>query len=101
MKYIYDYLNAEGSALKSIIQPSNKFLRCMHKGKHTTVEVTIILCQLKKYMVYDDAYFVPLFDYWESVSDEFIGEVLIPIKKKNEAFIHTSKVIIIKCNTCL
>ena len=86
MKYIFDYLNAEGSALKSTKQPSNKFLRCLHKGKHTTVEVTInkllSYANEKNYIVCGDAYFVPLFDYWESVSDEFIGEVLIPIKEK-------------------
>jgi len=86
MKYIFDYLNAEGSSMKSTIIPSNKFLRCLHKGKHTTVEVTISkllsYANEKKYTVCGDAYFIPLFNYWESVSDEFIGEVLIPIKEK-------------------
>lgn len=85
MKYVFDYLNVEGSVLKSRKVPSNKFIRCLHKGKHTTVEVTIskLLSYVneKKYIVCGDAYFVPLFDYWESVSDEFIGEVLIPIKE--------------------
>lgn len=84
MKYIFDYLNVEGSVLKSTKVPSNKFLRCLHKGKHTTVEVTIskllTYANEKNYIVCEDAYFLPLFDYWESVSDEFIGEVLIPIK---------------------
>jgi DNA-binding transcriptional MerR regulator len=87
MKYIFDYLNAEGSALKSTKVPSNKFLRCLHEGKHTTVEVTInkllSYADEKNYIVCGDAYFVPLFDYWESISDEFLGEVLIPIKEKH------------------
>ncbi len=85
MKYVFDYLNAEGSAMKSTKQPGNKFLRCLHKGKHTTVEVTInkLLSYAtdKNYIICGDAYFVPLFDYWESISDEFIGEVLVPIKE--------------------
>jgi len=84
MKYIFDYLNAEGSILKSTKVPSNKYLRCLHKGKHPTVEITInrllTYANEKNYIVCGDAYFVPLFDYWESVSDEFIGEVLIPIR---------------------
>ncbi|MCT4662350.1 MAG: MerR family transcriptional regulator [Tissierellales bacterium] len=88
MKYIFDYLNAEGSALKSTKQPSSKFIRCLHKGKHTTVEITInkllSYANEKNYIVSGEAYFIPLFNYWESISDEFVGEVLIPIKIKND-----------------
>lgn len=87
MKYVFDYLNAETSSLKSTKQPGSKFLRCLHKGKHTTVELTInkllSYANEKNYIIGGDAYFVPLFDYWESVSNEFIGEVLIPVKENN------------------
>ncbi len=93
MKYVFDYLNTfdyantKENSLKLTKIPPSKFLRCLHRGKYTTVEKTIakLLSHANEnnYLVNGDAYFVPLLDYWESVSDEFIGEVLLPIKIKD------------------
>jgi len=83
MKYIFDYLSIEGYKNETTTLAANKFIRCLHKGKYTTVENTIdrLLSHAikKEYTICGDAYFVPLFDYWESISDDFIGEVLIPV----------------------
>lgn len=84
MKYVFNYLNTEGYSKEKSTVPSSNFICCLHKGKYTTIENTInklISYALEmNFIIGRDVYFVPLFDYWESVSDEFIGEVLIPIK---------------------
>lgn len=89
MMYVFDYLNVEGSQLETTKIPSQHYIRCLHQGKHTNVEVTIdkllIYAHQNNYSICDHAYFVPLFDYWESITDEFIGEVLIPLKQYNKS----------------
>lgn len=84
MKYVFDYLNADSHEENLMQTPSSKYLRCLHKGNRSTVVLTIKrltdYADKHGYTLHGEAYFVPLFDYWESVSsDGFIGEVLLPV----------------------
>jgi len=84
MKYIFDYLNIENSTQNITNIPKNKFLRCLHKGQYINIEESINkllnYAHENGYSTLGEAYYVPLFDYWESMSDEFISEILVPVK---------------------
>ncbi|MCT4634070.1 MAG: MerR family transcriptional regulator [Firmicutes bacterium] len=88
MKYVFDYLHGDIKDRNEDNRPINKFIRCLHKGQYTSVEITInkllAYAKEKNYKVLGEAYYVPLFDYWESMTDEFIGEVLIQIEKESQ-----------------
>jgi len=81
-KFVFDYLNTDGKKdLKTISHGS--YIRCLHKGSIATLEDTIekllIYANDHRHVTDSEAYYVPLFDYWESMSEEFVGEVLIRV----------------------
>lgn len=82
-KYVFDYLSDEKNTSNLNKIPKYKYLKIIHEGRHFSVEDSInkILeyANEKDYQIIGEAYYVPLFDYWESMYDEFIGEVLVPV----------------------
>jgi DNA-binding transcriptional MerR regulator len=87
MKYVFYYLHSEEENIDMSNLETKKFIRCIHKGHHTSVEFTInkliAYANEKKYTLSKEAYYVPLFDYWESMTEEFIGEILIQVEKES------------------
>jgi DNA-binding transcriptional MerR regulator/effector-binding domain-containing protein len=84
LKYVFDYLGEKKDLGHQIKIPSGNFLRCIHKGKKDTIDETIQkiieYAGTQGYQITGEAFYIPLYDYWESMSDEFLGEVLLPIK---------------------
>lgn len=85
IKYVFDYLNIAGESEDIIHLPKSKYIKCLHHGPLTTVNETIrnmiAYARENKLNIQDDAYVVPLFDYWESTSiNQFISEILIPFE---------------------
>lgn len=84
-KFVFDYLSSHHAIDNTTQLPKSRYLRTIHKGPQNTVDRTIEKVTKyatdNHYQITGEAYYVPLFDYWESVSDEFIAEILIPIDK--------------------
>ncbi len=87
MKYVFDYLNVDDDMEDTLTLPQGTYLRCLHHGDHLTVpqaiQKLIVYGEEKGLKLGPEAHYVPLFDYWESVSDTPIGEVLIPVEAKD------------------
>jgi DNA-binding transcriptional MerR regulator/uncharacterized protein YlbG (UPF0298 family) len=83
IKYVFDNMNGLKEIGNQKKIPKSKYLRKIHNGNKDNVESTIkqVLeyASLNDYKTGDEAYYIPLYDYWESMSDGFIGEILIPI----------------------
>lgn len=86
-KYVFDNsidLTEIGHQLKI---PKSKYLRSIHHGNKDNIDETInkILEYAREhnYEAKGEAFYIPLYDYWESMSDDFIGEILVPITVKN------------------
>jgi len=84
MKYVFDYLSDENSFESHADMPKTKYICCIHKGQKTqvgeTIREMINFAQKHELNLVGTAYYIPLFDYWESMTETFMGEVLMPVE---------------------
>lgn len=83
-KYLFDYLSESNDPTHTTKLPKRLYLRSIHIGQQYTIEESIEnllnYARNNNYDVSIEAYYIPLFDYWESMSDVFVGEILIPLQ---------------------
>ncbi len=87
IKYVFDYLNIAEKTEDIIHLPKSQYIKCIHQGPLTAVNETIqnmLEFALENSLnLGNDAFLVPLFDYWESVTNNpFISEILIPCTRQ-------------------
>lgn len=83
MKYVFNYLHVDKEADKKTVIPASRYLKSLHHGSystaHKTINKMILFAKDNNISLANHAFFIPLFDYWESTKeDEFVNEILIP-----------------------
>ena len=87
IKLLFDYLHKPEQAEGIIHLPKSEYIKCIHHGPLATVSKTIenmiVFARENNLEMSLDAFLVPLFDHWESMtSNQFISEILIPCKRQ-------------------
>jgi len=87
MKYVYDIRKDSPKTDGMITYPESDFIRCLHYGSYhhikETIEKLLDYARENNLVPIGDILFIPLFDYWElKTEDEFVNEILMPVRNK-------------------